>query len=141
MTARKLLCNWALCPDGVMLPSTHVHDFRTHNSNITINGEPRELFGSVDGGREYQQIGGVCSPMPIYEDDPFDIIRRFLLVNVAVGKSESGPHYIALYNVYDNTLLDLIKRYPNLVDIKWYQKEMTYRKYHDILIKDENYHI
>ena len=66
MSERLIMLNAALCPDGTILVSRHVHDYVTHVDTIT--GQQCML----DGGKDYVRYGGPVKLLTVYSDDPFE---------------------------------------------------------------------
>lgn len=160
----KILANWALCPDGTMIPSMYRHDYREHVSVDTwkrvhkddipepdtdkvpmsseqyqewLNGTTLEIDSSrhtmVDGGNDYIRRGGAFTDMTVYDDDPFEVIRRFLCRG-GRGKNNDQPlTYVPLFKMGEEWLQACID-YNNERGIdghnKWYQKELDYRNKH-----------
>ena len=132
---RVLLANWIMCPDGTMLPSFHVHDFRSHE-----NYSDKDSLSFVDGGREYLRRGGDFIEMSVYSDDPFEVIRRFVCRG-SRGKDGKQPlKWIPLFRMEDDHLKQLIadfKRGGNWTIRTFrdlYKKELEYREINNIKI-------
>lgn len=69
---RRIVANRIMTPDGTVLQSFHVHDYKTH---LDKNGEEY----MVDGGLDYLRRNvpkNRASELSVYEDDPFPLIRR-----------------------------------------------------------------
>ena len=73
MIHRNIVANRIRTPDGTVLHSRHHHDYVTYTDN---NG----LEYMVDGGLEYLRRtiheDHPYTEISVFEDDPFDLIRR-----------------------------------------------------------------
>jgi hypothetical protein len=73
MIHRNIVANRIRTPDGTVLHSRHHHDYVTYTDN---NG----LEYMVDGGLEYLRRtiheDDPYTEISVFEDDPFDLIRR-----------------------------------------------------------------
>ena len=104
---RKILYNAIRTPDGTVLESRHVHDFRQHRDKKTGG-----LYG-VDGGTEYRRRSGPEDYEEIsiiWEPNmPHDILREYLTW-ASYGKNGKGPvRYLLLKNMetsHINNVLD-----------------------------------
>lgn len=158
MEKRKILANWIMAPDGTMIPSMHRHDYRTHTSvdetrtfhpdgveepNIAdreawskwhselVTEITESRFSMADGGSSYLKRGGTFTEMTIYEDDDFEVIRRFLCRG---GRGEDGKQpltWVPLFRM-DTEWLKACVNYNNEHGIeghnKWYVMELNYRR-------------
>jgi len=138
----KLLVNCVMCPDGTIIQSTNRHDFRKHTTVDTwksrsLKMDDREAVPDqvretvVDGGTEYLRRMGTYTEMSVYDDDPFEVIRRFLCRG---GRGIGGDQpltYVPLFRM-DEDWLQYCIDYNNERGIaghnEWYQKELDYRK-------------
>lgn len=123
-------------PDGTILMSEHVHDYRTHQDK---NGEVYFL----DGGREYQRTSVNKEPfkdVSLYLDSDFKEIRKLykrgtfdkngarIWIPICEMSNEHLRNCIT-YNIDRNFQVDCL---ANLL----YMKELEYRLLHDIEIED-----
>lgn len=163
---RKILANWIMCPDGTMIPSMNRHDYRSHTTidtwkrvwkcngkdvsydrlsemafediaNLTklVPAATRESM--TDGGSDYLRRGGKYTDMTIYDDDPFELIRRFVCRG---GRGKDGTEpltYVPLFRMSDEWLKATIEYSPNNAYNKFYQMELDYRKENDIFIAEQ----
>ena len=125
-----------MAPDGTMLPSFHRHDYRTHTTVDAVatehpdgTPEPKELFSDewkewnekaqtvvkesrwsmVDGGADwYGRRGGVYTEMTVYDDDPFEVIRRFVCRGGRGPKSDQRLTWTPLFRINDKWLFSLL---------------------------------
>lgn len=148
-----LLASWIMCPDGTMLPSFHVHDYRTHTTVDTwkqrsIKMDDRETVpdktrhSMIDGGTNYLRRGGKYTEMSIYSNDPYEVIRRFLCRGGRGPKSDQHLTWTPLFRINDSWLENLIKyeqANPEYnVYLEYYKKELEYRKQNNITIKEND---
>lgn len=130
----QIILNRIKTPDGTILTSYSVHDYRTH---IDKNG----LEYMVDGGLEYLRRN-VHQEYPYEElsvtsEAPFEQIRESLHWG-SYGKYGDQPlHYIPLYrmtNAHIQAILD------HNIGGEWFRKylrkELSYRKRNNIIIND-----
>lgn len=161
MKDRKILASWIMTPDGIMMPSMHRRDYRTHvvtdsYKRIHNNSEPEPdllstpLFSveylnwhenttlvpdqarhsMIDGGTDYLKRGGVFTEMTVYDDDPFEVIRRFLCRGSRGINNDEPLTYVPLFAMDEEWLKACIKynRDRNIEGHnKWYQMELDYR--------------
>ena len=69
---RRLVRNSMVCPDGHILISRHVHDYRTH---VDANGDKY----MVDGGNDYlrRSINNIPAvDTSLYTDEPHEVLRK-----------------------------------------------------------------
>ena len=134
---KQILCNRIQTPDGTILTSHNRHDFKTHVDN---NG----LEYMVDGGDDYLRRNIVqeapYKELSVYDDDSYVEIRKVLCRG---GRGKDGTEelkYVTL-DTMSNDWVDNVITYeeeyrPNNKYLKYYKKEVDYRKKHNILIKD-----
>lgn len=145
MAERKVLANWIMAPDGTMLPSFHRHDYREHTTVDTYKLLPKEQrtsgqsnytpvdtrYSMVDGGTDYLRRGGKYTEMTVYDDDPFEVIRRFLCRGSRGENSDEPITWIPLFRMTNEHLKACIK-YNQDRNIrghnKWYAMELDYRE-------------
>lgn len=126
----KILVNQIMTPDGTILQSHHRHDYRVYEDE-----EGRE--SSVDGGTDYLRRVGEYTEMSIYENDKFEVIRRFLCRG---GRGKDGKEklkYIPLFMMSNSWLKSCIEYSPNNYYNKWYQMELDYREQNNIEINEK----
>lgn len=142
-----LLASWIMCPNGTMLPSFYVHDYRTHETvdtwkqisddNGIIKTVPDETrYSMIDGGIDYLKRGGEYTEMSIYSNDPYEVIRRFLCRG---GRGKDSTEYLTwtpLFRINDEWLKALIGYVTeDNIYLEYYKKEIEYRKEHKIIVK------
>lgn len=125
MKDRKILVNCGMCPDGTIITSRYTHDYVEHDGCF------------IDGGRDYARYGGSITLMTIYEDDSFEVIRRFFCrLNRGIN-GDGDPRWIPLFRMSDQWLDATIDYLGNRgMRIEWYQKEKEYRKLNNIKIEE-----
>jgi hypothetical protein len=80
----QIILNRILTPDGTILTSYHVHDYKSH---IDKSGK---LYG-VDGGLSYLKRTGHVdyTELSLYDSEPFNIIRKNLHWGVNMDKDKN----------------------------------------------------
>ena len=121
---RKLILNRIRTPDGTILTSRNVHDYKCYkdkNSEIYMN----------DGGVEYLRRSVNIIPwedISLYSDSPFEILRENITWG-NYGKNGNEPlHYKSVSNMSSNhikSILSKIKLADYLKEL--FEKEMAYR--------------
>lgn len=124
---KKIILNSIKTPDGTILISHHVHDYKSYKDK---NGE----IYRIDGGHEYLRRSTNKVPateMSIYEDAPFEVIRE----NYYRGTFGEDGHrkWIPMSEMSKEHLENCIKYnevrgYGNGFANEMYRKELTYRK-------------
>lgn len=131
---KRIIVNRIKTPDGTILESCHVHDYRTY---IDANG--KEYM--VDGGREYLRRtvyeDAPYSELSIYEDEPFEMIRLVLTWGT-YGKTGDQPlTFVALYTMSDDHIRAIIRQKQGAGWIRdFMKKELIYRIENDIVVRD-----
>jgi len=141
METDKIIINGIRTPDGTVLISHDVHDFKSHIDSIT--GE--KYF--VDGGKEYcrRSVNNVNAEPIYYVLSDIDIPEKWLEIRKIVCRGtfdEDGNRiWKPINEMSDEHLKNCIiynnKRFGHLTtsDIL-YQKELDYRKENNITIID-----
>lgn len=123
-------------PDGTLLESNSVHDFKMYDDTIT-----GKTYG-IDGGHEYcHYIGDVfddCTIITLMTDSPFEDIRQLFKWG-SYGKDGKSPlKRISLCDMtndhINNILITLTQLSEEIKDI--FRKELKFRKEHKIIIED-----
>lgn len=129
-------------PDGTPEPEELFSDeWREWNNKAeTIVKESRHSM--VDGGPSpYGRRGGVFTEMTIYSDDPFQVIRRFLCRGGRGKDSREHTTWTPLFRINNSWLEALIEyeenRNPDSISLKYYKKELKYRKKNNIFIEEK----
>ena len=133
----KIICNQIRTPDGTILISHTVHDYKEYKDK---NG----LVYMVDGGNDYLRRTihkeAPYEELTIYEDAPFEVIRD----NYYRGTfdKEKNRIWIKISEMSNSHLENCITfNIKNGVDENcfantMYRKELNYRKENDIVIDD-----
>jgi hypothetical protein len=129
----QILVNKVMCPDGTILQSHHVHDYKTYTDKLG-------RMSMVDGGEQYLRRSGKFFELSVYANDPFIIIRREV-IRVNSGKDGlSAPTITPLMHMSDEWLKATIKwcedYQPNNIYLLVYKLEKEYRIKHKIEIKE-----
>lgn len=128
----KIILNRIQTPDGTILTSYNVHDFKTHEDK---NGK---TYG-VDGGTQYlRRIGDTndCIELSLYDNAPFETIREnFSRLNQGID-GRSIPKAVLLKDMDDEWLNAVIVWYEDrgifegqnhIIDL--YYKEKYFREF------------
>lgn len=121
---RKLILNRIRTPDGTILTSRNVHDYRCYKDK---NGGTY----TNDGGVEYLRRSVNVIPweeLSLYSDDPFEILRENITW-ATYGKNGNEPlHYKSVSNMssnHINSILSQIKLAEYMEEL--FQKEISFR--------------
>lgn len=96
MTDRQLVANVMRTPDGTILQSYHVHDYKEH---VDANGKTYMVDGGMNYMRRtwYEEENG--EDLSVYTDDPHTKIREWFRWGT-YGKEGKGPlEWVALKNL------------------------------------------
>lgn len=133
--ARKILAKWVMAPDGTMLPSFYDHDFRIHK---TDDGRITNVDGGTNSTYSHTSNWDVTE-MTVYEDDHFEVIRRFFC-RLNVGEDGKKPYvWTPLFRMSDKWLSKVIdheksiKAYSTLY---LYIEEQRYREENKITVDE-----
>ena len=124
---KRLIHNAIRTPDGTILVSYHRHDYKSY---VDANNE----IYVIDGGLEYVRTSVNSVPaesLAVYDDAPFEVIREYLHRG---GRGEDGKQelkYVALKDINNEWLENLIKYEeelrPNNPYLKFYKQEKEWR--------------
>ena len=127
---KQLIYNAIKTPDGTVLVSYHRHDYKSYvdaNSDTYV----------IDGGLEYVRtsVNSVSAEsLAVYDDAPFEVIREYLHRS---GRGKDGKQelkYVALKDINDDWLENLIKYEeelrPSNPYLKFYKQEKEWRQSH-----------
>ena len=121
---RKLILNRIRTPDGTILTSRNVHDYKCYKDK---NGDTY----TNDGGVEYLRRSVNVIPwedLSLYSDDPFEILRENITWGT-YGKNGNEPlHYKSVSNMSTNHINAIFSQY-RLADYlkEVFEKEISYR--------------
>lgn len=131
-----LIQNAIQTPDGTILISLSVHDYKSHQDKVT------NTYYSIDGGLEYRRIstGGPYLDLSIESGDKFEDIRKSLL-RVSRGKNLDQPaKWVKLKDMSNAWLEALIiwieENQPENFFKPFYLKEIEYRAENNIYVED-----
>lgn len=131
---KRIIVNRIKTPDGTILTSHSVHDYKTHED---ANG--KEYM--VDGGHDYLRRtvwqDAPFEELSVYEDEPFEMIRLVLTWGT-YGKTGDQPlTFVALYTMSDDHIRAIIRQKQGA---GWFRdfmkKELIYRIENDIVVRD-----
>jgi hypothetical protein len=135
MTDRHIVLNRIITPDGTVLESEHVHDYKTY---IDTNG----LEYMVDGGREYlrrnEYDDDPYTEATVYTDSPFEELREVVTWGT-YGKSGKEPmRRRRLSELSDDHIKAILEtqRHIKVWLCRVFEEELTYRFDNDIKIED-----
>lgn len=123
---RQIVYNAVTCLEcGETLESMHVHDYKTCSCDNQA---------MVDGGHDYVRYGAMSldkvAHEVLYDDDDFEIVRRF---HKRGGRGEDGKQplrYVALSDMSNDWLAAVVNYYPEGHDnyhMRLIKKEIAYR--------------
>jgi hypothetical protein len=123
---KRLVLNQIQTPDGTILTSYHVHDYKTYIDKIS--GEEY----MVDGGTYYAKRSINIHPyieQSVYEDDPFEIVRQSLRWGTYGKDGNSELTWIKLCDMETDHILACLS-YAKIDDMyhEFFWKELEYRK-------------
>jgi len=135
---RKIILNQIQTPDGTILISHSVHDYKEYKDSIS-----KEVY-MVDGGNEYLRRNKCKTPykeMTIYSDDDFKIVRE----NLYRGSFDGYGNrlWIKMSEMSDDHIMNCIKYNIKLGFTEFcfanqmYKKEFEYRAKNNIFIEDK----
>jgi len=113
----KLIYNAIKTPDGTVLQSIHVHDYKQYVDKISLHTY------MVDGGLAYysRNLLNDQEELSFYEDTPFKEIRQ-KLHRGTYGKSGKDPlSYIRLKDMTIGHLYDTVNIMKNEILLAFYQ--------------------
>ena len=122
---RKLIKNSIRTPDGTVLTSRHVHDYKcykdTKSLEIYINDGGVEYFKRSVNKEPYEDIS-------LYSDDPFEILRENITWGT-YGRNGNEPlHYKSISNMSSNHIKSILSQYKLADYLKEvFEKEISYR--------------
>lgn len=134
---KRIILNRICCPDGTILTSHHVHDYKEHVDKVC-----GKTF-SVDGGRFYLKRN-VYEDFPykeltIYSDASFEVIRESLYWG-NFGKNGKSPlKWELLCNMSDDHIRNTIVYVKSMDEghKSYFIQELKYRKEKNIKIVDK----
>lgn len=135
---RKLLVSRIKTPDGTILTSKYVHDYKTH---LDKNGE---LY-MLDGGRDYQRTSLNNEPfedVSIYSDSPYEEIRQY--VERGTFTKDGYRVWVPLCKLSNDHLKNILTyNEERNIGKNWFsdlvKKEIEYRKENNIEIPESTY--
>ena len=122
---RKLVLNRIRTPDGTVLTSRHVHDYKCYKDTKSL-----EIYTN-DGGVEYLRRSVNVVPyedISLYSDDPFEIIRENITRGTYGRNGDEELHYKPISNMstnHINAILSQIKLAEYMEEL--FQKELFHR--------------
>ncbi len=130
-----LVYNAIMTPDGTLLESHHVHDYKAHKDK---NGE----IYMIDGGLEYIR-GSLHKENPpiylqVYNDDPFSLVRESIRWGSFGVKGDEELRITLLKDMSDDHIKNIIKNITHIPEwrMSLFEDELEYRKIKNITIGD-----
>ena len=122
---RKLIKNSIRTPDGTVLTSRNVHDYKSHKDTKSL-----EIYTN-DGGTSYIRRSINIIPyedLSLYSDDSFEKLREGFEWGT-YGKNYDEPlHYKSVSNMSTNHIKAILSQYKLVEHLKeLFEKEMAYR--------------
>jgi len=125
-TEKKLLVSRIQTPDGTILTSRHRHDYVKYTDK---NG----LEYMLDGGNDYQRVivnnEAPHKDVSIYEDDPFEEIRKYYSYGYKINDDDDIKEQQILCEVSTKDIIEhlhYMKYYSKISNILCL-KELLYR--------------
>lgn len=125
MENKQLIFNSIICLEcGEQIISRHRHDYNTCQCNNQA---------MCDGGLDYQRFGAKdlekVQSFCIYDDEPHEVIRKYLYRGTYGKNGDEELKYISLKDMTDEHLKATIS-YENLKNrfLKHYKNEVKWRK-------------
>jgi len=126
MTDRQLVANVLRTPDGTILQSYHVHDYKEH---VDANGKTYMVDGGMNYMRRTWYEEGNGEDLSVYTDEPHTKIREWFRWGT-YGKEGKGPlNWVALKNLetaHIKAILD--EGYARSYIRKMFEDELELRK-------------
>jgi hypothetical protein len=120
---RQIVANRLRTPSGKILRSYHRHDYVTH-----IEGGKTYM---VDGGLDYLRRSVIGEDCSIHDDDPFNVVRKYLVWGT-YGKNGDQPlTQIALCDMETDHILAVLE---NCHVAHWREELMR----HELADREEN---
>ena len=121
---RKLVLNRIRTPDGTILTSRNVHDYKCYKDK---NGDTY----TNDGGVEYlrRSVNVIhWEELSLYSDDPFEILRENIIWGTYGKNGDEELHYKPISNMSNNHIKALLSQYKLADYLKeLFEKEISYR--------------
>ena len=114
----RLLVNRWKHRDGTILQSHHRHDFVEYNGCF------------VDGGLDYIRVSGDLTDLCLYEDSPFDEIRKYFCWGTKGIDGREPLKYVPLVYLDEDHIKAIIETQYHVPDyiMNLLKKELKYRK-------------
>lgn len=131
-----ILVNKIRTPDGTILDSRHVHDYKTYEDD---NGE----VYMVDGGMEYLRRSVNLEPfeeLSVSDDDDFTEIRQVFTWGT-YGKAGDQPlEYVHLFSMSTAHIIAILDTQTHISKKirKVFEDELEYRAEQGIVVDDVN---
>ena len=121
---RKLILNRIRTPDGTILTSRNVHDYRCYKDK---NGDTY----TNDGGVEYLRRSVNVIPweeLSLYSDDPFEILRENITWGSRGKNGNEELHYKPISKMSSNHIKSILSKIKLAEYMKeLFEKEISYR--------------
>ncbi len=131
---RKIIVNRIKTPDGTILTSHSVHDYKTH---MDANGKEYMVDGGHDYLRRTVHDDDPYEELSVYGDEPFEMIRKELTWGTYGKMGDQPLTFIILQDMRDAHLRAIIRQKQGA---GWFRdfmkKELIYRIENDIVVRD-----
>lgn len=124
---KRLVANKIRTPDGTILQSYHVHDYRVHKD---ANG----LEYMVDGGLEYLRRNihpdAPYVELSVYDTDPFDMIRLAFCWGTRGKNGDQPLKWVALGLLETDHIKAIIETQDHVPEhlLNIFKRELEWRK-------------
>lgn len=127
----RIVASAMICPDGTVLQSYHVHDYKEHTDK---NGETYVL----DGGAAYVRTSVNNEPaqyITVHEDDPHHLKRKWFAWGTRGKDGQQPLRWLALEDMDQDHIEAILETQHQIQD--WTRQllkdELQWRKGHDML--------
>lgn len=130
----KLVLNRIRTPDGTILTSRHRHDYVTYTDK---NGLEYMVDGGLDYASRHFHKYEPYEELSVYDDAPFEEIRKAFSWG-SYGKNGDEPlKWLALCEMTNEHIEAIMEGgFGNEYVRDFFEREMSYRKQHNITIND-----
>jgi hypothetical protein len=136
MSVRKLVCNRIKTPDGTIIESRSVHDYRTYRDK---NGKVYMVDGGLDYLRRNVHDDAPYEEMSVYNDAAHEVIREAFSWGTYGKSGTEKLRHILLCDMTDEHIEAIVNtgatRSSYINDI--FMEELRYRETNDLHVREE----